>query len=191
MDVVLGLIFLSTCSCFSFLSLTGFSGRIPISDVSAQGQKVVVTTSTAHGLHKWACPKVTFAGTDVPDLESSNDWTIKALSLYQVTLHGESPMSLDTSKGHLYVKFPQVFWSTGLWHCPLLLWCLLFLAASAGLASQLTWSLTLLLCALGLCAGFLAFALRRRWGEVPEVSRKRVVTATHSQKSCKDMLTHL
>ncbi|CAK9100562.1 unnamed protein product [Durusdinium trenchii] len=174
MDVVLGLIFLSTCSCFSFLSLTGFSGRIPISDVSAQGQKVVVTTSTAHGLHKWACPKVTFAGTDVPDLESSNDWTIKALSLYQVTLHGESPMSLDTSKGHLYVKFPQVFWSTGLWHCPLLLWCLLFLAASAGLASQLTWSLTLLLCALGLCAGFLAFALRRRQGEAtPLVKRRR------------------
>ncbi|CAK9100504.1 unnamed protein product [Durusdinium trenchii] len=101
MDVVLGLIFLSTCSCFSFLSLTGFSGRIPISDVSAQGQKVVVTTSTAHGLHKWACPKVTFAGTDVPDLESSNDWTIKALSLYQVTLHGESPMSLDDPKTDL------------------------------------------------------------------------------------------
>jgi hypothetical protein len=54
--------------------------------------------------------------------------------------------------------------STGMWHCPLILWCLFFLAASAGAASKLTWPLTLLLCGLGLCAGSVAFAMRRRWG---------------------------
>ena len=134
--------------CLCFLFLVGVSGRIPISDVSAQGKKVVVTTSMAHFLRKRACPKVTFAGTSVPDLEASGkSWTIKALSLYQVTLHGdESTMPLDTSTGHLNVKFPQIFLSTGMWHCPLIWWCLFFLAASAGAASKLTWPLTLLLC---------------------------------------------
>ena len=166
MDVVFAVIFWSACSCLCFLFLVGVSGRIPISDVSAQGKKVVVTTSMAHFLRKRACLKVTFAGTGVPDLEASGkSWTIKALSLYQLTLHGdESTMPLDTSTGHLYLKFPQIFLSTGMWHCPLILWCLFFLAASAGAASKLTWPLTLLLCGLGLCAGSVAFAMRRRWG---------------------------
>eukprot|EP00438_Fugacium_kawagutii_P017000 Skav232630 [mRNA] locus=scaffold12:172875:181436:+ [translate_table: standard] len=176
MDVVLGLIFWITWSCLCFLSLVGFSGRIPISDVSAQGKKVVVTTSMAHFLRKRACPKVTFKGTGVPDLESSKkSWTIKALSLYQLTLHGdESTMPLDTSTGYLYVKFPHIFFSTGVWHCPLIWWCLLFLSASAGAASKLTWPLILLLCGLGLCAGSLAFAMRRRQSETtPLVKRRR------------------
>ena len=166
MDVVFAVIFWSACSCLCFLLLVGVSGRIPISDVSAQGKKVVVTTSMAHFLRKRACPKVTFAGTGVPDLEASGkSWTIKALTLYQLTLHGdESTMPLDTSTGHLYLKFPQTFLSTGMWHCPLIWWCLFFLAASAGAASKLTWPLTLLLCGLGLCAGSVAFAMRRRWG---------------------------
>lgn len=165
MDIVFALVCWLVSACFYFLLLTGFSGRIPISDVSAQGQKLVVTTSMAHFLLERACPVVTFTGTGVPDLSSaSHTWKVKSLSLYQLTLHGESTMPLDTSTGHLHLKLPQVFLSAGLWRIPLLWWSLLFLAATAATASQLTWSLALVACGLGLCVGSLAFALRRRQG---------------------------
>lgn len=166
MDIVFALVCSITSACFVFLCWTGFYGRIPISDVSPQGPKIVLTTWTAHFLLKRACPVVTFTGTGVPDLEaSSRTWRVRTLSLYQVTLHGDqSAMPLDTSTGHVRVKFPHVFFSTGFWHCPLIWWCLLLMATSAGAASRIPWSLAMVVCALGFCTGSLWFVLRRRWG---------------------------
>ena len=102
-------------------------------------------------------------GTEIPDLERSNNFTVKALSMYQLTLQGEQSDNnkpLDTSMGHLHLKFPHAFCSAGLWRCPLIWWYLLFLAATVGAVSQLNWCLELLVCGLGLCTGALAFAWR-------------------------------
>ena len=165
MEILLALICWVTSSCFCLLCWTGVLGRIPLSDLSAQGQKLVVTTSVAHFLLDWARPVVTFSGTGVPHLdESTGPWTVQALNLYQVSLQGStsSSTSLDTSTGHLHLKFPQVLLSVGLWRCPLLWWCILFLAAAAGTATQLTWQLTLLVCGLGFGTGSLCMVLRRR-----------------------------
>eukprot|EP00435_Cladocopium_sp_Y103_P064154 s151_g25.t2 len=165
MDIVFGLICWMTAACFSFLFLTGFFGRLPISDVTLQGDKIVITTSMAHLFLKRADPVVSFAGTGVPDLDSTSTWKVKALSSYQLTLHGEeASMPLDTSTGHMRLNFPHPFVSMGIWRCPLLGWCLFFAAVTAGVASQLMWSLTVLVCGFGFCTGLLAFALRRRQG---------------------------
>lgn len=74
-------------------------------------------------------------------------------------------MPLETSTGHMRLNFPRPFLSMGIWRCPLLVWCLFFVAATAGVASQLMPSLKVLACGFGLCTGLLAFALRRRQGE--------------------------
>lgn len=165
MDMVFALILWMTLASLCFLLFTGFSGRIPISDLSAQGEKLLVTTSIAHFLLSRPC-NVTFARTGVPDLESSSwTWRVKATSYYHLALEGEkSSMPLDTSKGHLHVKFPQLFVSAGFARCPLIGWCVFFLAATVGTALQLTWRFSVVLGALGLCTGSFCFALRRRHG---------------------------
>ena len=166
LDIVFGLVCWMTAACFSFLFLTGFFGRLPISDVSSQGDKMVITTSMAHLFLKRADPVVSFAGTGVPDLDSTSTWKVRALSSYQLTLHGEeASMPLETSTGHMRLNFPRPFLSMGIWRCPLLVWCLFFVAATAGVASQLMPSLKVLACGFGLCTGLLAFALRRRQGQ--------------------------
>ena len=162
-DVAFALLCWIASAGFGFFVLTSCFGRIPIADLSAQGRRLVILTTMAHFLLK--CPAVTFTKTGVPDLESSSHiWTVKPLSLSQLTLHGESTMPLDTSTGHLHLKFPHGFLSAGVWPCAFIWWCLLFGAACAATASQLTWPLTLVVLALGLSTGSLAFALRRRWG---------------------------
>ncbi|CAL1129342.1 unnamed protein product [Cladocopium goreaui] len=174
LDIVFGLVCWMTAACFSFLFLTGFFGRLPISDVSSQGDKMVITTSMAHLFLKRADPVVSFAGTGVPDLDSTSTWKVRALSSYQLTLHGEeASMPLETSTGHMRLNFPRPFLSMGIWRCPLLVWCLFFVAATAGVASQLMPSLTVLECGFGLCTGLLAFALRRRQGERTPLAKRR------------------
>ena len=168
MDIVLGLICWMTAACFCFLFLTGCFGRLPISDVSSQGDKMVITTSIAHHFLKRAHPVVSFTGTGVPNLDSTSTWKVRALSSYQLTLHGEqASIPLDTSKGHIqYIRlnFPHPFLCMGMWRCPLLGWCLFFAAATAGVAGRLMFSLTALACGFGFCTGLLAFAFRRRQG---------------------------
>ena len=165
MDIVLGLICWMTAACFCFLFLTGCCGRLPISDVSSQGDKVVITTSIAHHFLKRAHPIVSFAGTGVPNLDSTSAWKVRALSSYQLTLHGE-PVSipLDTSAGHIRLSLPHPFLCMGMWRCPLLGWCLFFAAATAGVAGRLNLSLTALACGFGFFTGLLAFGFRRRHG---------------------------
>ena len=167
MDIVLGLICWMTSACFCFLFLTGCFGRFPISDVSSQGDKVVITTSIAHYFLKRAHPVVSFTGTGVPNLDSTSTWKVRALSSYQFTLHGEqASIPLDTSKGHIRLNFPHPFLCMGMWRCPLLGWCLFFATATvtAGVAGRLVFSLTALACGFGFCTGLLAFAFRRRQG---------------------------
>ena len=95
-------------------------------------------------------------------MELPGTWKVKALSLHQLTLHGDQPaMPLDTSIGHLYVKFPYAFLFFG-WRCPIICWCLLCLGVGAAVGSQLTWPLLVPLFILALCAGSLGLALRRR-----------------------------
>ena len=165
MDIVLGLICWMTAACFCFLSLTSCFGRLPISDVSSQGDKVVITTSIAHHFLKRAHPVVSFTGTGVPNLDSASTWKVRTLSSYQLTLHGEqASIPLDTSKGHIRLNFPHPFLCMGMWRCPLLGWCLFFATATAGVAGRLMFSLKALACGFGFCTGLLAFAFRRRQG---------------------------
>ena len=49
----------------------------------------------------------------------------------------------------------------GLWHVPLIVWCLAS-ASGAAVARQLHWKLALLVAGLSMCAGLLSFFLRRR-----------------------------
>ena len=49
----------------------------------------------------------------------------------------------------------------GLWHVPLIFWCLVS-ASGAAAARQLHWKLALLVAGLSMCAGLLSFFLRRR-----------------------------
>ena len=58
MDVVFALVGLIAATFFCFLCLTGLYSSIPVEDVSAQGQKWVVTNSLAHLLLKWSLPEV-------------------------------------------------------------------------------------------------------------------------------------
>ncbi|CAK9015196.1 unnamed protein product, partial [Durusdinium trenchii] len=162
LDVVLALIAWIAAACLCFLCLTGFAYGIPVADVSAQGAKLVVTTSLAHFLLTWARPEVTFSGTGVPDLDSKR-FSVKPLSSFQLTLSA-SESSLDTSMGHLHVKSLRGFLVMGFWRCPLIGWCILFLGVFSASISQISWSLTLVVSSLGMCTGALAFALRRRWG---------------------------
>eukprot|EP00435_Cladocopium_sp_Y103_P059516 s1118_g21.t1 len=174
MEIVLGLICWMTAACFCFLSLTGCFGRLPIADVSSQGDKWVITTSIAHHFLKRAHPLVSFAGTEVPNLDSTSKWKVRALSSYQLTLHGEqASIPLDTSTGHIRLNFPHPFLCMGMWRCPLLGWCLFFAAATAGLAGRLMFSLTALACGVGFCTGLLAFAFRRRQGEKTPLTKRR------------------
>lgn len=169
MDVVLAVISWMTSACFTFLCLIGLRGRLPIADISEQGQKHVVTSSLPHFVlkWKWASPSVIFRGTGVPVLDDGSlPWKVKALSFYQLTLSHDHDlnMPLDTSMGHLQIKFPQAFLFTGIWHCPLMCCCLLLGASTAAAASQLTMSLTMVTCGSGICAGLLLYALWHRRG---------------------------
>ena len=130
MDLILAVISAIASSCFCFLCLLGFHGRIALADISAQGEKNGITTVNSHFLMKSWCPQVTFAGTGVPHLDGTSS-KVKALSSFQLTLHGKSEKPLDTSMGHVTVKFPRAYLQIGLWRCPLLGWCLLFGAAAA------------------------------------------------------------
>ena len=124
---------------------------------------MVITTSIAHHFLKRAHPVVSFTGTGVPNLDSTSTGKVRALSSYQLTLHGEqASIPLDTSKGHIRLNFPHPFLCMGMWRCPLLGWCLFFAAATAGVAGRLMFSLTALACGFGFCTGLLAFAFRRR-----------------------------
>jgi len=80
---------------FCFLCLTGFLGNATIADVSAQGQKVVMTTTLSHFLLKRS--QVTFTGTGNPNLEGQS-WTVQALNSFQLTLQveGSDLDQLDT-----------------------------------------------------------------------------------------------
>ena len=161
MDLILALISVIAALCFCFVCLLGCHARIALADLSAQGEKFVITTVNSHFLMKSSCPEVTFGGTEVPHLDSSS-WKVKALSSYQLILVGESEKPLDTSMGHFTVKFPRTFLAIGLWRCPLLVWCVVFMAATAAPLIYLGWSLRLLAGGLGLLLGALAFAWRQR-----------------------------
>ena len=169
LDIVFATILWIMSASFVFFFLVGF-GQVPIADVSAQGERLVATSSLAHFLlgYKWACAEVAWSGTGVKILDEgfSSPWQVTALSSTQLTIctRNEITMPLDTSMGYLHIKFPQSFLKTGLLQCPLLCWCLLFLVGSVAAALQLTWTLVLMLLALGLCTGFLIYGLRRRRG---------------------------
>ena len=170
MEILLMVISIFTLICFCFLCFTGFHARATIADVSAQGEKLVMTAALSHFFLKHST-NVRFIGTGVPNLESLS-WKVHTLNSFQLTLHcgselGEGELNqLDTSIGQLLMKFPGAFFHTGLWHCPLIVWCLAFGAASAVIMSRLTWSLTLVVAGLGIFIGALAFAWRRRQGRV-------------------------
>ena len=168
LEVVLALICWLTSAGCCFWCFSGFYVRMPIADISRQGQKVVVTTSIAHQILKSKkARKVSFHDTGVPDLEQE-PWKVSALSSFQLTLHAEQDNFVDTSMGTLRLKFPFGFLATGFWHCPTICWCLLSLAATVAIMSQLTWSLTLLLCGLGFLSGLATFAFRRRRGQLKQ-----------------------
>eukprot|EP00438_Fugacium_kawagutii_P015887 Skav206411 [mRNA] locus=scaffold2210:268178:286203:- [translate_table: standard] len=158
MEILLMALSAVAATCFCFSCLTGFHGRIAIADVSTQGQKLVMTATLSHFLLKQS-PKVTFKGTEKPSLDNST-WTVQKLNSFQLTLHGSQLNQVDTSMGHLIFQCPWAFIHTGLLGCPLLLWCLLFGAASAAAMTQLTQSSILVAISLGICAGSLAFAWR-------------------------------
>lgn len=162
MDVVLAIISWIATTGLSFLCLAGLSGSIRVEDLSAQGQKLVLTTSNVHWVLHWALPEVRFSGTDVPALEERR-FRLKTLNSFQLMLVDSTELlPLDTSMGRIRLKLLRGFLVTGFWRCPLLVWCLLLVAAVVGLASQLRWALLLLVCGSGLCAGTLGFALRQR-----------------------------
>ena len=156
-EVVLAVISFFSSVCFGFLCLMGYAGRVPIADVSSQGDKVVMTTALSHHLLKRPC-SATFSGTGVPGLDKV--WKVKALSSFQLTLQGDVTIPLDTSMG--YVRMNSPFLHTGVWRCPLICWCLLFGVGAAGPALRLTALLALVVCVIGLSLGFLAFLWRRR-----------------------------
>eukprot|EP00435_Cladocopium_sp_Y103_P048474 s470_g14.t1 len=178
-DVFLALISSITSSCFCFLLLLGFWGTFQIADVSAQGSKLVITTSMWHFLLKWkrARPQtVTFVATGVPELEKQeHTWTVKALNIGQLVLESSQEIAtpVDTSMGLVRMKFPHPFLSTGMWHCPLICWCLLFFAATIACVSQLKWSLCLVVGVLGICVGSSHFCLRRRLGSQTPLAKRR------------------
>eukprot|EP00438_Fugacium_kawagutii_P006094 Skav213787 [mRNA] locus=scaffold1122:63017:63934:- [translate_table: standard] len=149
----------ATCFCLS--CLTGFHGRIAIADVSTQGQKLVMTANLSHFLQKHS-PRVTFKGTENPSLDNG-PWKVQKLNAFQLTLHGSQLNEVDASMGYLIFQCPSAFIHTGLLRCPLILWCLLFGAASGAAMTRLTQSSILVAIALGICAGTLAFAWRCRW----------------------------
>ena len=57
MDVVLAIISWIATTGLSFLCLAGLSGSIRVEDLSAQGQKLVLTTSNVHWVLHWALPE--------------------------------------------------------------------------------------------------------------------------------------
>ena len=106
MDLVFAALLWLSSSCFCSLISTGIFNRLPISDVSAQGQKFVVTASMGHFLLKWSRPSVFFSRTAVPILDSPlHTWAVTAMNSYQLTLHADErdvvTMPLDTSTGYL------------------------------------------------------------------------------------------
>jgi hypothetical protein len=161
--------------CFWFF--IGFCGEVPIADISEQGRKVVVTTTIAHQFVKSRKGReVTFHNTRVPDLEKG-PWKVSASSSFQLILHvdvDQMENPLDTSMGTLRLKFPRGFLATGFLHCPTICWCLLSLAATVAIMSQLTWSLAVLLCVLGILSGIAAFACRWRQGQLGNMCFKPV-----------------
>ena len=168
-DVFLALISSITSSGLCFLCLLGFWGTFQIADVSAQGSKLVITTSMWHLLlkWKWACPTVTFVATGVPELEKpERTWTVKALNIGQLMLESSQKIAtpVDTSMGLVRMKFLHPFLSTGMWHCPLICWCLLFFIATMACMSQLRWSLCLVVWGLGICVGSSHVCLRHSTG---------------------------
>ena len=167
MNVLLAVLFVVTAICMCFLCLLGWHGRTAIADLSSQGQKLVITTAIPHLLLKGSCPKVTFTSTGVSKLEGPDVWKVKPLNSLQLTLLCESTeiteSIVDTSMGHFSIaKFPSAFLHFGLWRCPLVIWCLVFGAASAMTMSQLTRPLKLVASFVALLAGSLAFAWRCR-----------------------------
>eukprot|EP00435_Cladocopium_sp_Y103_P063625 s183_g25.t1 len=167
----------STSLCF--LCLLGWRGQVALADVSSQGEKLVITTAISHFLLTGSCPDVTFKDTAVPRLESGA-WKVKSLNSIQLTLARAagvsdplSSMPVDTSIGHVALKFPSAFLHIGLWRCPLVAWCLLFVTANAAAMSQLTWSLMLVVSAVGIIAGSVAFAWRCRQGQRTPLFKRR------------------
>jgi len=160
---------------FCHLLLTGLFGQLPLADVSKQGQKVLITSSIPHFVLTWQCPEVFFTATGALHLEQppTTQWKVESHSFDQLTLHGDIEMPLDTSMGHLHFKFPRAFIATGLWHVPLIFWCLAS-ASGAAAARQLHWKVALLVAGLSMCAGLLSFFLRRRRSQrTPLVKRRR------------------
>ena len=115
-----------------------------------------------------------FSGTDVPALDERR-FRLKTLNSFQLMHVDDSTelLPLDTSIGRIRLKLLRGFLVTGFWRCPLLLWCLLLVAAVLGLASQLRWALLLLVCGSGLGAGAVGFALRQRPGGLHELGELR------------------
>ena len=130
-------------TCFSFLCLSGFLGQVAVADVSAQGEKLVMTTTQSHYLLKHSAPEVILTGIGVPHLEGLS-WKVRALNSFQLTLHRCEANQLDTSMGSMVIRSPRAFGSfihRGFWRCPLILWCLLFGAAAASSLQQRPWQL--------------------------------------------------
>ena len=137
LDVAFALILRVISACCAFLSLSGCSGQLSIEDVSSLRSNLVATTCVPHRLlkRKGASTHVSFSGTGVFDLDKApSPWTVKALNERQLTLHSQKQINvpLDTSMGQLRLLFPQAFLVTGLCHCPLIGWCLLFVLLGAG-----------------------------------------------------------
>ena len=118
--------------------------------------------------------QVRFSGTDVPALDERR-FRLKTLNSFQLMLVDDSTelLPLDTSIGRIRLKPLRGFLKTGFWRCPLLVWCLLLVAAVLGLASQLRFALLLLVCGSGLGAGAVGFALRQRRGGLHKLGELR------------------
>ena len=78
-------------SCLVMSFLVGSYSKLPVEDLSLQGDKLVVTTPLAHGFLRWdwASPEVYFTSTGVPDLDGANTWKAKAQSIDELTLQSE------------------------------------------------------------------------------------------------------
>eukprot|EP00438_Fugacium_kawagutii_P008502 Skav210954 [mRNA] locus=scaffold713:338365:339261:+ [translate_table: standard] len=124
LDIALALLAWITLSCSVAFFSVGWRSKLPLEDMSMQGDKYVATTSLPHFLLRWdwASPKVFFTGTGVPDLDSPDSvWTSKAQSMDELIVQRESiDRPLDTSMGYLHLEFPMAFLATGFFGLPLL-----------------------------------------------------------------------
>ena len=123
LDYVFALVSWMAVACFTLFCLVGCYSKLPLQDLSLQGDKLVATTSLPHFFLRWdwASPAVSFTSTGVPDLDSGATWKAKAQSRDELLLSAKSmDRPLDTSMGFLRMKFPVAFIVTGFLGLPCL-----------------------------------------------------------------------